>query len=66
VGKVVSGVLKGGAKTALIKKGEAAGGFFSVNQVHTYQGLERVPAREAQAGEIGGVVGIEEAFSATP
>ncbi len=61
VGKVVSGVLRVGEKTALIKKGQQIDRH-TISQVFTYQGLEQTTCREASAGEIAAVVGIEDAF----
>ncbi len=61
VGKVVNGVLKVGARTALIKKDDQIS-TGTISQVCTYRGLERVPCKEVSAGEIAAVVGLEEAF----
>lgn len=61
VGKVVSGVLRSGEQIALLKKGEAAG-LFGLTQLYTYQGLQRLPVEEVQAGDIAAVAGVEDAF----
>ena len=61
VGKVVNGSLVQGAKTALLKENKPpALGYIS--QVYTYRGLDRTACREASAGEIAAVVGIDDAF----
>jgi GTP-binding protein len=61
VGKIVGGALKAGTQTVLLKKGEEAGRF-GLNQVYTYQGLDRLSTDEIQAGDIAAVAGVEEAF----
>jgi GTP-binding protein len=61
VGKIVAGRLEAGGQVALLKKGEMAGNF-SLSQVYTYQGLERVAAETIEAGDIAAVAGVEEAF----
>jgi GTP-binding protein len=61
VGKLVSGALRVGARTALIKKGDLIE-MGTIGQVFTYWGLERVACREVRAGEIAAVVGLEDAF----
>lgn len=61
VGKVVSGTLTAGEQITLLKKGENAGNF-SLSQVYTYQGLQRLPVDEVKAGDIAAVAGVEDAF----
>ncbi|MFH0825957.1 MAG: GTP-binding protein, partial [Pseudomonadota bacterium] len=61
VGKIINGTLRQGGSTLLVERGGRTS-VKTVNQVFTYQGLERVACREASAGEIVAVVGIEDAF----
>ena len=61
VGKIVAGSLVSGGQTALLKKGGDAGRY-TMTQIYTYEGLERVAAEEITAGDIAAVAGVEEAF----
>lgn len=61
VGKIVSGRLRAGDQTVLLKNGEPAGRF-GLNHVYTYQGLDRLPVDELEAGDIAAVAGVEGVF----
>jgi len=61
VGKIVSGRLRAGDQTVLLKKGEPAGRF-CLGQVYAYQGLDRVAVDELEAGDIAAVAGVADAF----
>jgi GTP-binding protein len=61
VGKVVSGSLRPGQEVALLKHG-MLDGKASLNQIYTYEGLNRVSREVIEAGDIAAVVGVPDAF----
>jgi len=61
VGKIVGGRLRAGDQILLLKKGQEAGRF-TLGQVFTHQGLERLAVEELGPGDIAAVTGVERAF----
>lgn len=61
VGKIFGGMLRAGERVALLKNGEEADRS-PLNQVYTYEGLQRIEAEELSAGDIAAVAGVEEVW----
>lgn len=61
VGKVFSGELVQAAQVALLKQGKMVGKA-ALNQLYTYDGLQRVDAQRVGAGDIAAIAGIADAF----
>ncbi len=60
IGRISQGTLKANQPVGIIKDGTKTKGAIKV--LSTFEGLKRVPAPEAQAGEIIAIAGIEDVF----
>jgi GTP-binding protein len=60
IGRISQGTLKANQQVGILKDGERSKAAIKV--LSTFEGLKRVPAPEAQAGEIVAIAGIEDVF----